>query len=104
MKKHDIEEIILCDKNMQCNDIGLIKSYKARISCLIYTNQGINETIKKTNGDYCLALFCGDCLAHAFSIEQMQRIKRYGLTNKLVWCIERGLFKWEKHKLKRQSF
>jgi len=68
---HDIEEIILCDKNMQCNDIGLIKSYKARISCLIYTNQGINETIKKTNGDYCLALFCGDCLAHDRVIEEL---------------------------------
>jgi glycosyltransferase involved in cell wall biosynthesis len=41
---------------------------------------------------------------HAFSIEQMQRIKRYGLANKLVWWMERVLFKWEKHKLKRQSF
>ncbi|MBP1639437.1 MAG: glycosyltransferase [Bacteroidetes bacterium] len=32
---------------------------------------------------------------HAFSIEQMQRIKRYTFANKLVWWIERGLFKWE---------
>jgi glycosyltransferase involved in cell wall biosynthesis len=35
---------------------------------------------------------------HAFSIEQMQRIKRYGLANELVWWLERGLFKWEKYK------
>ncbi len=34
---------------------------------------------------------------HAFSIEQMQRIKRYVFANKLVWWLDRGLSKWEKH-------
>ncbi len=32
----------------------------------------------------------------AFPIEQMKRINRYWLTRKIVWWIERVLFKWEK--------
>lgn len=32
----------------------------------------------------------------AFPIEQMKRLKRYWVTRKLVWWMERGLFKWEK--------
>jgi len=69
----------------------------------------INETLDKEERQQVLQsllppAILKDYEKHAFSIEQMQRIKRYGLTNKLVWCIERGLFKWEKHKLKRQSF
>ncbi|MTK52590.1 glycosyltransferase family 2 protein [Paludibacter sp.] len=32
----------------------------------------------------------------AFPVEQMKRLNKYWLTRKLVWWMERGLFKWEK--------
>ncbi|MDP4201290.1 MAG: glycosyltransferase family 2 protein [Bacteroidota bacterium] len=32
----------------------------------------------------------------AFPIEQMKRLNKYWLTRKLIWWMERGLFKWEK--------
>lgn len=35
---------------------------------------------------------------YAFPINQWERVNRYWLTRKCFWCMERGLFKWEKIK------
>jgi len=63
----------------------------------------VNSTLDKTERQQVLKSLLPETILkdyekHAFSIEQMQRIKRYGLANKLMWWIERGLFKWEKYK------
>lgn len=40
----------------------------------------------------------------AFPIEQMKRLNRYWPTRKLVWWVERGLFKWEKITRRKNKF
>ena len=37
---------------------------------------------------------------HYFDIDQMERLKRYPLIYKMVWFVERVLFKWEKYSKK----
>lgn len=47
-------------------------------------------------------MFLADYQKWAASIRQMKRIKRFPWADKLVWVLERGLFKWEKWRSKRK--
>ncbi|GAT62874.1 glycosyltransferase family 2 protein [Paludibacter jiangxiensis] len=76
----------------------------ADIDVTIFDMHGISSTnhaLDKAEREQVLsellpAAVMADYKQWAFPIEQMKRLNRYWLTRKLVWWMERGLFKWEK--------
>ena len=84
--------------------LGMIKPVHVNIDVTIFDAEGISETnLKLRNEERAKVLkeitppaVWVDFDRHSFHIEQMNRLHRYPLIYKLVWFIERCLFKWEK--------
>ena len=74
------------------------------IDVTIFDATGISETnLAKRNEERAKVLKAitppavwEDYNKHSFHLEQIKRLNRYPLFYKLVWFIERCLFKWEK--------
>lgn len=84
--------------------LGRVKPVYVNIDVTIFDAEGISETnLKLRNEERAKVLteitppaVWVDFDRHSFHIEQMNRLHRYPFFYKLVWFIERCLFKWEK--------
>ena len=84
--------------------LGRVKPVYVNIDVTIFDAEGISETnLKLRNEERAKVLkeitppaVWVDFDRHSFHIDQMNRLHRYPLFYKLVWFIERCLFKWEK--------
>ncbi len=84
--------------------LGRVKPVYVNIDVTIFDAEGISETnLKLRNEERAKVLkeitppaVWVDYDRHSFHIDQMNRLHRYPLFYKLVWFIERCLFKWEK--------
>lgn len=88
----------------QAIGLGSVKPVYVNIDVTIFDAEGISETnLKLRNEERAKVLkeitppaVWVDFDKHSFHIDQMNRLHRYPLFYKLVWFIERCLFKWEK--------
>lgn len=84
--------------------LGRVKPVYVNIDVTIFDATGISETnLVKRNEERAKVLKAitppavwEDYNQHSFHLEQIKRLNRYPLFYKLVWFIERCLFKWEK--------
>lgn len=84
--------------------LGRVKPIYVNIDVTIFDAEGISETnLKLRNEERAKVLkeitppaVWVDFDRHSFHIDQMNRLERHPLFYKLVWFIERFLFKWEK--------
>ncbi len=84
--------------------LGRVKPIYVNIDVTIFDAEGISETnLKLRNEERAKVLkeitppaVWEDYNKHSFHILQIERLQRYKLAYKLVWFIERCLFKWEK--------
>lgn len=84
--------------------LGRVKPVYVNIDVTIFDAEGISETnLKLRNEERAKVLkeitppaVWVDYDRHSFHIDQMNRLQRYPLFYKIVWFIERCLFKWEK--------
>lgn len=84
--------------------LGRVRPVYVNIDVTIFDAEGISETnLKLRNEERAKVLreitppaVWVDFNRHSFYIDQMNRLHRYPLFYKLVWFIERCLFKWEK--------
>ena len=84
--------------------LGRVKPVYVNIDVTIFDAEGISETnLKLRNEERAKVLkeitppaVWEDFYKHSFHIDQMNRLERHPLFYKLVWFIERCLFKWEK--------
>ena len=91
---------------MQAIVFGGEKPVYSDIDVTIFDMTGISETNKelarKERGEVLETLIPAQVLADyqrwTPAIRQMKRIERYPWAKKLVWFLDRVLFKWEKHK------
>ena len=88
----------------QAIGLGRVKPVYVNIDVTIFDAEGISETnLKLRNEERAKVLkeitppaVWVDYNKHSFHIDQMNRLHRYPLFYKLVWFIERCLFKWER--------
>lgn len=93
---------------LQASIIGGEKPQYVDMDVTLFDMTGISETHKELDKEernkVLEQLFPKTILAdyerYAFPIEQMQRLQRHPWAYKLVWLLERCLFKWEKVKKK----
>ena len=84
--------------------LGRVKPVYVNIDVTIFDAEGISETnLKLRNEERAKVLkeitppaVWEDFYKHSFHIDQMNRLERHPLFYKLVWFIERCLFKWER--------
>lgn len=96
---------------LQAIILGEEKPAYADIDVTLFDMNGISETNKELDKaerkQVLSALIPASILADysqwAFSIEQMKRLKRHPLAYKIVWFLERCLFKLEKWSIKRKN-
>ena len=103
---YDEELKIVSDWKWYTEAIGLgtVCPVYVDIDVTIFDATGISETnLAKRNEERAKVLKAitppavwEDYNQHSFHLEQIKRLKRYPLFYKLVWFIERCLFKWEK--------
>ena len=88
----------------QAIGLGRVKPVYVNIDVTIFDAEGISETnLKLRNEERAKVLkeitppaVWEDFYKHSFHIDQMNRLERHPLFYKLVWFIERCLFKWER--------
>ena len=88
----------------QAIGLGRVEPVYVNIDVTIFDSEGISETnlkLRKEEREKVLKEITPpavwvDYNKHSFHIDQMNRLERYSLFYKLVWFIERCLFKWER--------
>ena len=91
---------------LQAIILGGEKPVYTDIDVTIFDMNGISETNKELDRRErkqvleCLipATILADYEQYSFPIEQMKRLKRHAWAYKMVWFLERVLFKWERNK------
>lgn len=91
---------------LQAIILGEEKPVYADIDITLFDMHGISETNLGQRDDeksremvkMIPSSFLADYQAWAFLVDQMKRLKRHPWAYKIVWFIERCLFKWEKRK------
>ena len=96
---------------LQAIILGEEKPVYTAIDVTIFDMHGISETnkdLEKTERKQVLSelvpsTILADYDQWAFPINQMKRLKRHPWANKMVWFLERCLFRMEKRRIKRSS-
>lgn len=96
---------------LQAIIFGGEKPVYADIDVTLFDMNGISETNKDLDkkerrqvlGELINPAFLTDYDQWSFSIQQMKRLKRHPWADRLVWFIERCLFKMEKHQRKHSK-
>lgn len=97
---------------LQAIVLGGVKPIYTDIDVSIFDMNGISETNKELERrerklvleNLIPATILADYEQYSFPIEQMKRLKRHAWAYKLVWFLERMLFKCEKNKDKEQIY